>query len=57
MKEWMVARLGERSTWYGFGFVAATIATYVAPAEFQAWLAGVQFALAGGAVVTPEGRK
>lgn len=54
MQAWIIARLCERSTWYGLGVVVAGVAAHYAPAEWAAFLAGVQLVCAGGAVVTPE---
>jgi hypothetical protein len=56
MQTWILARLTERSTWYGLGVVVAGAASHFAPAEWTAFLAGVQFVLAGGAVITPENK-
>jgi len=52
--DWVIARLKERSTWYGVGVVIAGLAAHLAPTEWQAFIAGVTLMLGGGAVVTPE---
>jgi hypothetical protein len=57
MQTWILARLAEPSTWYGVGVVVAGVASHFAPTEWAAFLAGTQFVLAGGMIVTPDRRK
>ena len=52
--DWIIARLKERSTWYGVGIVVAGLAAHLAPTEWQAFFAGVTLMLGGGAVATPD---
>jgi len=54
METWIVARLKEPSTWYGAGVVVAGVASHFVPAEWAAFLAGVQYIAGGAAVVTSE---
>ena len=49
--DWIKARLKEPSTWYGLGYIVAGAASYAAPAEWNAWIAGAMAALGSAAVV------
>ncbi len=51
---WIKARLAEPSTWYGLGYIVAGAVSYVAPTEWNAWIAGAMAALGSAAVVKKE---
>lgn len=55
--DWIKARLKERSTWYGLGWILAGVVSYLAPDEWKSIVAGAIAAAGGAAVVTPEARK
>lgn len=54
MREWILDRLEEPSTWYGLGVVLAGAFSHLAPTEWSSFLAGFQYVAGGLAVVTSE---
>jgi hypothetical protein len=54
MQQWILARLKEPSTWYGFGYIIAGAVAYLAPAQWHWIVAGATAAIGAGAVVVPE---
>jgi len=56
MNEWIVARLKERSTWYGLGYIIAGAASYFVPQQWVWIVAGATAAIGAGNVIRTEGK-